>query len=150
MIPTRPDRESRKESAVPTELKEIEDLRAQHQVRLVSEEEEGTGIDRLPNGVYGFTYSPAADNFPLFMKRGLNGYEAHKLLDGTAVLVGYLTQEEADKLESSQETNLLHLFADPSEKAGTLVILPMSRVTGHREHSQRGGTGLEVRVVAAR
>ncbi len=32
-----------------------EQLRAAHGVRLVTEREEGTGVDRLPDGVYGFT-----------------------------------------------------------------------------------------------
>ena len=43
-----------------------EQLRAAHGVRLVTETEEGTGVDRLPGGVYGFTYSPGLPNAPLF------------------------------------------------------------------------------------
>ena len=128
----------------------MEDLRSRHQVRLVSDEEEGTGIDRLPGGVYGFTYSPAAENFPLFRKRDLNSYEAHKLPDGNAVLIGYSTREEADKLESAEEATVLHLFPNAKGDAGTLVILPLVRVVGHREYSQREGKGLEVRVGPAR
>ncbi|HEX9725999.1 MAG TPA: hypothetical protein VGC53_17115 [Vicinamibacteria bacterium] len=129
-----------------TEVKEIEELRTQHQVRLVTDEEEGTGIDRLPSGVYGFTYSPAADNFPLFKKKEINSYESHKLRDGRAILIGYLTSEEVDKLNTSKKAVVLHLFPVPKEKATTLVIVPMARVLGHQEHSQRLGTGLELRV----
>ncbi len=131
---------------MPTKTKEIEKLRTKHQVKLVSDEEEGTGIDRLPSGVYGFTYSPAADNFPLFKKRESNSYETHKLSDGSAILIGYLTKEEADTLDTTKETAVIHLFPDPKEEVTTLVILPMSRVVGHREHSQREGKGLEIRV----
>ncbi|HLE21471.1 MAG TPA: hypothetical protein VJB88_10175 [Vicinamibacteria bacterium] len=131
-------------------MREMEDLRSRHQVRLVSDEEEGIGIDRLPRGVYGFTYSPAAENFPLFRKQDLNSYEAHKLPDGNAVLLGYLTREEADRLESAEEATVLHLFPNAKGEAGTLVILPMARVVGHREYSQREGKGLEVRVGPAR
>ena len=131
-------------------MREIEDLRNRHQVRLVSDEEEGIGIDRLPRGVYGFTYSPAAENFPLFRKQDLNSYEAHKLPDGNAVLLGYLTREEADRLESAEEATVLHLFPNAKGEAGTLVILPRARVVGHREYSQREGKGLEVRVGLAR
>ena len=129
-----------------TETKEIELLRSQHQVRPVTDEEEGTGIDRLPGGVYGFTYSPAADNYPLFRKRETNAYESHKLADGKAILIGYLTPEEAKKLDGSKEPTLVHLFPTPKGEASTLVVLPIARVIGHKEHSQRGGTGLEVRV----
>jgi len=131
-------------------MREMEDLRSRHQVRLVSDEEEGIGIDRLPRGVYGFTYSPAAENFPLFRKQDLNSYETHKLPDGNAVLLGYLTREEADRLESAEEATVLHLFPNAKGEAGTLVILPMARVVGHREYSQREGKGLEVRVGPAR
>jgi len=132
--------------AVPTELREIEDLRAQHQVRIVTEEEDGTGIDRLPKGVYGFTYSPAADNFPLFYKNNLNCYEAHKLPDGSALLVGYLNKEEASQLASNDKTRLLHLFPNPNENATELAILPMARVVGHEENSHRKGKGFEIQV----
>jgi len=139
---------------VPTELKEIEDLRTQHQLRRVTEEEDGTGIDRLPKGVYGFTYSPAADNFPLFNKQNLNCYEAHKLPDGSALLVGYLTKEEASRLASNEKTSVLHLFPtsvlhlfpNPNEKATELVTIPMARVVGHEENSQRKGKGFEIQV----
>ena len=131
---------------MPTETKEVADLRSKHQVRLVTDEEEGTGIDRLPGGVYGFTYSPGADNFPLFNKPNSHSYEAHKLPDGSAALVGYLTQEEAKKLNESMEATVLHLFPEPKEKAAVLVVLPMTRVLGYKEYSQRAGAGLEIRV----
>ena len=131
---------------MPTETKEIEELRTKHQLRLVSDEEEGTGVDRLPGGVYGFTYSPAADNFPLFKKHEINTYETHKLPDGSAILIGYLTKEEADILGATKEAAVIHLFPGPQDNASTLVTLRMARVQGYKEHSQRTGTGLELRV----
>lgn len=131
---------------MPTIAKEIEDLRTKHQVRLVTDEEEGTGIDRLPAGVYGFTYSPAADNYPLFVKQELNAYESHKLPDGSALLLGYLTQEETDTLIATKESAVIHLFPNPQGQATSLVVLPIARVQGVKEHSQRSGTGLELRV----
>ena len=44
-------------------------IRDAHGVRLVSEAEEGTGVNALPGGVYGYTYSPGLTNAPLFMTR---------------------------------------------------------------------------------
>ena len=38
-----------------------EQLRAEHKLRPVKSEEEGTAITKLPNGVYGFTYAPATE-----------------------------------------------------------------------------------------
>ena len=134
---------------MPTATKEIEELRLQHKVRLVTDEEEGTGIDGLPAGVYGFTYSPAADNYPLFVKQEINTYESHKLPDGSALLLGYLIEEETDAFTTTKESTVIHLFPNPKDKATNLVIVPIARVQGVKEHSQRSGTGLELRVSPA-
>ena len=56
-------------------------LREAHRVRLVTSEEEGSGLNRLPPGVYGFTYSPGIDEAPIFAKRSFRSYEAHKLAE---------------------------------------------------------------------
>ena len=126
--------------------KQLEDLRASHNVRIVTEEEDGTGIDKLPAGVYGFTYSPASDNFPLFEKRALRSYEAHKLSDGTAVLVGFITEGESLQMSAGRETVTIHLFPEPQEEATNLTLVPMTRVTSHKEHSNRSETGLELEI----
>ena len=49
---------------------EQEALRAAHGVRLVSGGEEGTGLNALPGGLYGFTYSPGLASAPLFAPGG--------------------------------------------------------------------------------
>ncbi len=56
-----------------------ETLRQTHKVRLVTAAEEGGGVNALPAGVYGFTYSPALVNAPLFTTRRYRSYETHKL-----------------------------------------------------------------------
>jgi hypothetical protein len=61
-----------------TDLKSTADqeaLRMAHQVRLVNSEEEGTGVNGLVGGVYGFTYSPGLVNAPLFAMRRYRSYE---------------------------------------------------------------------------
>ena len=60
-------------------------LRKAHQVRLVTAAEEGTGVNALPGGVYGFTYSPGLDNAPLFAMRRYRSYETHKLAERRGV-----------------------------------------------------------------
>lgn len=126
--------------------KELEALRLRHHLRLVTDEEEGTGIDRLPNGVYGYTYSPAEENFPLFKTQDLRSYEAYRLSDGSAVLVGFLTRDDADKMAAAGETVTVHLFPAPKGDANKLVTVPMARVVGRKEYSQRTGRGLELYV----
>ena len=75
---------------------EQEALRQQHQVRLVEGNEEGSGVNILPNGVFGFTYSPALPNAPLFATRRYRAYETHKTSAGEVFVVGFATPEEAD------------------------------------------------------
>ena len=60
-----------------------------HQVRIVTEAEEGTGVNALPGGVYGFTYSPGLPNAPLFAVRRYRSYETHKLPSGEVFVIGF-------------------------------------------------------------
>lgn len=127
----------------------VDAIRSAHQLRPLTEEESGDGVDNLPKGVYGFTYSPALENFPLFQARDLRCYEGHKLADGSVVLLGFLTAEEKQTFETSAEKATIHLFAEPTGDVDELVSVPMSRVLGHVEYSQRGGKGLELSVSSA-
>jgi hypothetical protein len=126
--------------------KQFGELRAKNKVRALTEEESGTGIDRLPNGVYGFTYSPLAANFPLFKARDLRSYEAHKLPDGGAVLLGFVTEGELMQMEAGRESVTVHLFAEPMGEASRFVAVPTARVQSHTEHSQRSDKGLEMQL----
>ena len=126
--------------------KQFEELRSKNRVRLVTDDQSGSGIDRLPGGVYGFTYSPAETNFPLFKERAMRSYEAHKLADGTAMLLGFVAQGDSLKMEAGRESVTVRLFPEPQEEAEVLVSIAMVRVLSHVEHSQRGGKGLELEV----
>jgi hypothetical protein len=123
--------------------RELESIRSAHRLRSLTDAESGTGVNRLPNGVFGFTYSPAEDNFPLFNDRDLRTFEGHKLEDGSVVLLGFLTAEEKSALEKSGEATL-HLFPEPKGKADRLVRVPLRRIARHVENSARKGVGLEI------
>jgi hypothetical protein len=127
----------------------IDEIRSTHKLRPLTEEESGAGVDSLPKGVYGYTYSPALENFPLFTARDLRCYEGHKLADGSVVLLGYLTAEEKKTFDSASDKATIHLFAEPTGDVDELVSVPMTRVLGHVEYSQRGGKGLELSISAA-
>ena len=68
-------------------------LRVAHQVRPVTEAEEGTGVNALPGGVFGFTYSPGLVNAPLFAVRRYRSYETHKLPSGETYVIGFAKAE---------------------------------------------------------
>lgn len=125
------------------------ELRKTHGLRALTEDESGDGVNNLPSGVYGFTYSPFLDNFPLFSRRDLRCYEGHKLSDGTVEVLGFLTPEDKNTFETATDRATLHLFAEPEGAASELVRVPASRVLGQVEHSQRGNQGLELTVAPA-
>ena len=127
----------------------FEKLRNEHSLRALTGEESGSGVDRLPQGVFGFTYSPALENFPLFNERDLRSYEGHKLQDGSVLVLGFLTREETEAFNKATANTTIHLFPEPKGDANELVKVPMSRVVSHVEYSQREGTGLELTVSAA-
>jgi len=92
-------------------------LRAEHAVRLVTDAEEGTGVDALPGGVYGYTYSPGLRNAPLFATRRYRSYEVHKRVDGEAFIVADAT---------------------------ILVRVPYSRIRRHRQYAMPNQEGFLV------
>jgi len=126
--------------------KAFEAIRKEHALRELNEVESGDGIDNLPNGVFGFTYSPAQENFPLFNRRDLRSYEGHKLSDGSAILLGFLTADEKKSFDTTSGNETIHLFAEPEGEANLLVRVPMTRVLGSVEHSQRGNKGVELSI----
>src|SRR6266566_9236855 len=81
-------------------------LRTTHDVRVVSAEEEGMGVNALPGGVYGFTYSPALPNAPLFAERRYRSYETHKLAGGEILVIGFADAATAEQLESADEQTI--------------------------------------------
>ncbi len=119
-------------------------LREEHGVRPLTEDEEGTGIDQLPEGVYGFTCAIGQWDAPLFRKRIFLSYEMHKLRDGSPVLIGYVSSEDAERMSRREGRVTIHLFPDRQEEATHLVSIPLFRVRRHKQHSERTGHGAEL------
>jgi hypothetical protein len=125
----------------------FDEIRSTQNLRELTDEEDGS--DSLPVGVYGFTDSPCADNFPFFKAHDLRSYEAHKHSDGSVVLLGFLTADEQKALETATGVSTLHLFPEPKDEADQLVQIPLSRVQNHVENSQRGGgSGLAIEIAS--
>jgi hypothetical protein len=120
-----------------------EALRAAHQVRLVAEAEEGTGVTALPGGVYGFTYSPALPSAPLFQTRRYRSFETHKLADGEVLIVGFASAEDARQVASATSEVSISVQPEPEAGADVLVAIPYSRIRQHRQytvHTEHGIT----------
>jgi hypothetical protein len=123
---------------------EQERLRETHRVRVVADTEEGTGVDKLPGGVYGFTYSPGLLNAPLFAVRRYRSYEIHKLSAGETFIVAFADSETASRIGlRTIEGNVL-VRPDPDSTADTLVKIPYSRIRHHRQYAAPNQEGFTV------
>jgi len=124
-----------------------EALRATHQVRLVTDAEEGTGVNALPGGVYGFTYSPGLPNAPLFAIRRYRSYEIHKLPGGDVFVIGYAKADVARQLSTAGEEMTVQIHAQAEQDFDTLVTIPYSRIRRHRQYAAPNQDGFSVTVV---
>ena len=121
-----------------------ERVRALHGVRLVREDEEGTGVNALPGGVYGYTYSPGLPNAPLFAGRRFRSYETHKLVDGDIYVIAYADAETAKHITDGATDTAVRVYAEPHEAAPVLVQIAYARIRQHRQHAAPNQEGFFV------
>jgi len=121
-------------------------LREAHQVRIVSEAEEGTGVNALPGGVYGFTYSPGLPNAPLFAVRRYRSYETHKLPSGDVFVIGFAKADVARELSIAAAEMTLQIHPMPEGDYQALVTIPYSRIQHHRQYAAPNQDGFTVTV----
>jgi len=126
-----------------------ETLRTTHKVRIVAPAEEGTGVNALPGGVYGFTYSPGLPNAPLFAERRFRSYETHKLAGGEVYIIGFADVETAAMLASSSPEQTIQVQPEPDEKANVLVKIAYPRIRQHRQYAAPNQHGFTVTVVGS-
>jgi hypothetical protein len=123
-----------------------ESLRVSHGVRVVTDAEEGSGVNTLPNGVYGFTYSPGLPNAPLFATRRYRSYEIHRVAADEVYVVGFITREASQALSSSLTDVTIQLQPEPDGEASTLAKIPYSRIHQHRQYAAPNQQGFAVTV----
>jgi hypothetical protein len=117
-------------------------------VRVVEAAEEGAGVNALPPGVYGFTYSPGLPNAPLFATRRFRSYEIHKVADGETFVVGFAPEEVARQIVSAAGEATVVIQPEPDDQASTLVTIPYSRIRRHRQYAAPNQHGFTVTVTA--
>ncbi len=123
-----------------------EAVRLAHGVRIVRDAEEGTGVNSLPDGVYGFTYSPALPNAPLFAVRRYRSYETHRLRDGEIFVIGFTTREIAATLSTGTADVTIQIQPEPEGGAEVLVMIPYRRMRHHRQYAAPNEHGFTVTV----
>jgi hypothetical protein len=122
-------------------------LRLAHQVRIVSESEEGTGVNALPGGVYGFTYSPGLPSAPLFAVRRYRSYETHKLASGEVYVIGFAKADVARAISTATEEVTLQIHPQPEADYDVLVTIPYSIIRRHRQYAAPNQDGFTVTVM---
>ena len=126
------------------DTREQAQLRTTHGVRTVTDREEGTGVNELPGGVYGFTYSPGLPNAPLFSVKRYRSYEIHKLVSGATLVVAFADQETARQIGSTGVDATVRVQPEPNDAAPVLVEIPYSRIRHHRQYAAPNQEGLVV------
>jgi hypothetical protein len=124
-----------------------EALRLAHHVRLVTEAEEGSSVNALPGGTYGFTYSPGLPNAPLFHVRRYRSYELHKLPGGEVYIIGFATADAARALSVATGETTLQMHPQPEQGFDTLVTVPYSCIRHHRQYAAPNQDGFTVTVL---
>jgi hypothetical protein len=124
-------------------------LRVAHQVRPVTDDEEGNGVNALPGGVFGFTYSPGLPNAPLFAVRRYRSYETHKLPGGDVFVIGFAKSDVARELSTASQEMTLQIHPQPEGDYQTLVTIAYSRIRHHRQHASPNQDGFTVTVIPA-
>ena len=125
-------------------LSERQALRDDSNLRIVTTKEEGTDIQYLPAGVFGFTGAPATAEIPLFIKPYFECFEIHKLANGDTAWVGYVTEQELAGYERGSEAVTVNLYPDPHEDATHLLRVPASRVDRRRPPTRDKGNSMRM------
>jgi hypothetical protein len=108
--------------------------------------EEGTGVNRLPGGVYGFTYSPGLPNAPLFAVKRYRSYEIHKLSTGDAFVIAFADAETARQIASAAADVNVRVRSDATDAAAVLVEIPYARIRHHRQYAAPNQDGFMVTI----
>jgi hypothetical protein len=124
-----------------------EALRQTHQVKLVATNEEGSGVNALPGGVYGFTYSPGLPSSPLFAIRRFRSYEIHKLPSGEVYVIGFATSDAARALSTATEEMTTQIHPQPEGDHDVLVTISYSSIRRHRQYASPNQDGFTVTVL---
>lgn len=120
-------------NAVP---KEILRLRHKHQLRPLTKQEEGTKIEELPNGIYGFSRcgvdalrATRGDTFSLEIQKH----------DGIVFYVGYASDEDIEKYLTRQKNFHILTSPHPRKETSSLFDIPVEFVSKCEERPGEEG-----------
>jgi hypothetical protein len=122
------------------------ELRQKHHLRPLTELEDGTKIQDLPNGIYGFSMcsvvllsAKPGNTFPL---------EIHKHHDGIVYYVGYASEEHIGKYLAREKTFHILMSPHPSERTPSLFEIPVEFVSKCEVRPSRDGYLVDLFITA--
>jgi len=118
---------------------ELQALRQTNALSLITPDQEGIGLAGLPNGIYGYTYSPAGGETPLFSQKTFQAFEIHKLHDGDVRVLGYVTADEHAQIEGSHDALEFNLYPAPHGESSRIIAVSLSRVVKAKAPSRSDG-----------
>ena len=121
--------------------------RAEHGVRSLYPLEEGFSLDRLPNGIFGFTFSPGRADAVVFRRNRAEAFEIHKLGDGSTVFLGYVAPDVASTIRHVRKEQHVFVFPRVMGQASKLVCIPTSSVGRFKDYRPERAEGLEIMLV---
>ena len=134
-----------KTSKINTVAKEVLKLRQAHQLRSLTEREDGMNLQDLPNGIYGFSMCSVVS---LSAKRGSTfSLEIHKH-DGIIFYVGYASDEDIEKYLTQQKNFHILMFPHSWERASSLFEVPIEFVSKCEERPVEDGYVFDLFVTA--
>lgn len=126
--------------------KDILERRQKHHLRPLTELEDGTKIQNLPNGIYGFSMCSVVslsathdDTFPL---------EIHKHHDGIVYYIGYASDEHVGKYLALEKNFHILMSLHSSERTPTLFEIPVEFVSKCESHPSKDGYLFDLFIVA--
>lgn len=125
---------------------ELEALRTRRQVRPLANIEETFGLDRLPNGVYGFSLLPLSLDSPVLKTKEARLFEVHKAIDGSLAVVGFVSPQAAATLRTGAEVVDIDVWASPAGEARVPVSIPVAEVLSSRQRRSKEENVLELAV----
>ena len=129
-------------NAVP---REILRLRHKHQLRALTQREEGTNIDELPNGIFGFSMC-SVDTLRA-TRESTSSLEIQKH-SGIVFYVGYASDEDIEQYLTRQKN--FHIIASPHPRKGasSLLDIPIEFVSKCVERAEGDGYIFDLFVTA--
>jgi hypothetical protein len=120
-------------------------LRQEHQLRPLTEREDGTKIQDLPNGIYGFSMCSVVS---LRATRGNTFSLEIQKHGGIVYYVGYASDEDIEKYLTRQKN--FHILTSPHtrERASSLFEIPVEFVSKCEERPLRDGYLFDLFVTA--